>query len=721
MKGEDMKRIPFFIACIVVFATGTNAQDLVKVPWSEFKTIYRENIEREIRDSLPKPEKKKPEPFVYTIDRADFNLALSRDKAGGRAQISGRTISGEPERIPIFDENVALSDIGEISGGILLPADEIKGAILFLPEKNAEFRINVSFLIPVREDSRSRFVSFGTSPGVKNSLAFTLPSGCRLIDATGVADEKGTRHFAAGESVTVRFAEEKDLREAMIPVIDAFTSVSIHGKRIFGETVFLPFRPVSTAFTLKLPQGSQYMSSSLKGSRIRRLDDVSYEIALPPKTRDGFSFQFTLPESEKGVFSFTLPEIAGNAGNEGNFVVGVSDGMKMEVSGNGLVSNIPVSKLAEGLRYAAGREQYYMRAPSGGELTVSARRFAVGSVPIEIDSFTRFDFRGNRVFGTTVFSPVRPALSAFILDLPGKSRFVSSSLENSWIKKLDETSYEILLPPKTTAGFSVRFMVEDTDSSGNYSMNLPSIRTNNGKEGIFAIAEPDDLRVEVSGKGLVSRIPVSKLAKKFADAAGEEQFYMSLPAGESLEVTARRYETVEAPQVVLDSVYFFTSFEENGGVMSILRMTVPNGAGRRLAVEPLPGAEIWSVMVNGEKRNAYADEAGNWIIPLAKNKSSEVEFSFLRKNEKLGLHGKIVAELPKTWLPARNVHVGVAMPARVQLLSLEGPANPANGEKWEMPASFIGQRYFFSRSFYKGEGMKLSIYYKEPVSGEIVR
>ncbi len=161
MKGENMKGLLCFIVCIGIAVTGANAEDLVKVPWSEFKTIYRENIEREIRDSLPKPQKIKPEPFIYAIDRADFELVVGGENAGGRARISGRAISGKPESIPIFDDSVALSDIGEISGGVLLPAsDEQKGMILFLPDKNAEFNLVVSFLVPTREDSRSRFVSF---------------------------------------------------------------------------------------------------------------------------------------------------------------------------------------------------------------------------------------------------------------------------------------------------------------------------------------------------------------------------------------------------------------------------------------------------------------------------------------------------------------------------------------------------------------------------------
>jgi hypothetical protein len=52
----------------------------------------------------------------------------------------------------------------------------------------------------------------------------------------------------------------------------------------------------------------------------------------------------------------------------------------------------------------------------------------------------------------------------------------------------------------------------------------------------------------------------------------------------------------------------------------------------------------------------------------------------------------------------------------VELLSLDGTVSPARGESWKRPAEFIGKPYYFSRSFYKGEGMSLALAYKEPVN-----
>jgi hypothetical protein len=137
----------------------------------------------------------------------------------------------------------------------------------------------------------------------------------------------------------------------------------------------------------------------------------------------------------------------------------------------------------------------------------------------------------------------------------------------------------------------------------------------------------------------------------------------------------------------------------------------------------LPETEIWHLKVNGKRTKIYEarenspEETGNdkWIIPLVRGETSHVELAFIRKGRKPGLHGRLETVLPETGLPSRRVHVGIALPERLQLLSLEGPVSPAGGESWQKPAEFIGKPYYFSRSFYKGEGLKMAISYKEPV------
>ncbi len=145
-------------------------------------------------------------------------------------------------------------------------------------------------------------------------------------------------------------------------------------------------------------------------------------------------------------------------------------------------------------------------------------------------------------------------------------------------------------------------------------------------------------------------------------------------------------------------------------------MDVPPDVGARMELKAVPDSEIWSLMVNGARRRVYGGEQDTWIIPLASGQVSHVELAFLRKGPKLGLQGRLEALVPESGLPSQDVRVGVALPARVELLSMEGPVSAASGEAWKLPTEFVGKPYFFTRSFYNGEGMRLAISYKEPVN-----
>lgn len=174
------------------------------------------------------------------------------------------------------------------------------------------------------------------------------------------------------------------------------------------------------------------------------------------------------------------------------------------------------------------------------------------------------------------------------------------------------------------------------------------------------------------------------------------------------------FTAVAASPVVLDRQEFFTSFDENGSVLSVLMMEVPAAAGPQLKMTAIPDVEIWSLTVNEMPRKVYLKD-DTWIIPLENERVSRVQLSLLQQDVKLGLQGRLDACLPATGLPSRSLRVGIALPARVQLLSIEGPVSPVSGETWKAPADFIGQPHFFSRAFYKGEGMRLTVSYKEPV------
>jgi hypothetical protein len=255
------------------------------------------------------------------------------------------------------------------------------------------------------------------------------------------------------------------------------------------------------------------------------------------------------------------------------------------------------------------------------------------------------------------------------------------------------------------------------------SFSLPAIADNNGQEGSFILEQPDEGQLSLVGKFSGSRIPISRLNSKLQTAAGKKRYFMRIPPKETINLSIRRFMTLPTPPIVLDEVSFYTSFDDNGSILSVLIMDVPSEAGAHLRVSQVTNAEIWYLKINGENRKVYADRsAANkntansvWIIPLAGQETSHVELAFISRGDKLKLHGHLETVLPETNLPARNVRIGIALPKRLQILSLDGPISPATESLWETPKEFIGKPYYFYSSFYRGEEMKIAIYYKEPV------
>ena len=205
----------------------------------------------------------------------------------------------------------------------------------------------------------------------------------------------------------------------------------------------------------------------------------------------------------------------------------------------------------------------------------------------------------------------------------------------------------------------------------------------------------------------------SNISLRFADKK-----QVAKDAAKRKEDLSQQYKTVSTPPIVLDSVACFTSFEENGSALSVIVMDLPPEAGSNIKINSIPAAEIWSLKVNGKKRKVYSSDAkeSQWIIPLSKGKASHVELALLREGEKMGLHGRLVAYLPGMEFPSRKVYFAIALPERVQLMSFEGPLNPALKSFKNAPREFIGKPYYFSKSFYKGAGMKVAVFYKEPVN-----
>jgi hypothetical protein len=422
---------------------------------------------------------------------------------------------------------------------------------------------------------------------------------------------------------------------------------------------------------------------------------------------------FFLPEKDAGEFQVSLSFLvrAGEDPRSRVVTFGVPSAMR-----NSLRLELgPDVKLVEepGLVDAGGA--YRFSAADTVSIRFREAETLVAPTAVEVDTFTRVHLQGNRLMLNTVLKPVQAGTVPLQVRVDERARYISSDLHPSWIRQKAESLYEVRLPADSAAVHSLQMSVEFPGGTNAVVFRLPSIENNSGREGDFAVEEPDDGEVHVAGTGLVTGVPVARLAPGLAGSATRARFHLHSVPSEPVTVTVRRFEAVATPATVLEGLYFFTSFEENGNVLSVLAMELPAEMGPRLRLRAIPGAEIWSLTVNGAARKVYSGEQGAWVIPLQGNEPSKVQLAFLRKGTKLSLQGRLETTVPETGLPARHVRVGIALPERVDLLSVEGPVAPDPGQAWTVPADFCGKRYLFSRAFHQGEEMPLAIAYKEPV------
>jgi hypothetical protein len=336
----------------------------------------------------------------------------------------------------------------------------------------------------------------------------------------------------------------------------------------------------------------------------------------------------------------------------------------------------------------------------------------------EFDTLTRVDLLGKQVVLTTAFLSARAPAAPVVVRLPAGASYIACSLKGSWIREVAGGTVTVAFPPGAAEDFTIQCALGGEAGEAGIGLALPAVEGNAGHEGDFALAEPEDGEVAVEGAlptPAAADGPALRRAAALLGRLPDRRF--RLPRGGAARLAVRRFDAVGTPELVLDDIRVYTAFEEGGGALTVLRLAIPPSAGPRLRLRAVPGAEIWSASVNGRKAGVYAMERESWIVPLAAGEVSTVELAWLRRGLKLGLQGRLEAPLPATGLPARNVHVAVVLPPRVELVSVEGDLATA-GAAWEIPESVAGRRHYFRRAFDRGEGMSAAFLYKEPVAQE---
>jgi len=464
--------------------------------------------------------------------------------------------------------------------------------------------------------------------------------------------------------------------------------VELSGVLIRGQPEPLPLFTSELAVTeLESVQGGQVISDE-KGYRF--VSDGSERFAIK------LSVSLALNEDARSRYlAFEIPRAVQNS-------------LKIAISSDERIVEAP------GVALAAGH--YYFSPRSHLQLRIHKHETSGQQQAPVIDTFTRIEQQDNQLLLTSYFIPLRDVDSPFKLKLSAGAHYLESSLPPSQLKVSEDGPIQIDLAQAKKPAFYIRYELSMDGNSQQYRLTLPEIERNKGRQGEFIVEQPIDRELTVNADGLKANLPSERLPPNIRNWAEIHSPYARVASGTALQLDIKKYRPVPTPDVVLDAVRFFSIFDESGNVMSTLRLQVPAHSGERLHIKPIPGAELWSVNVNGKSQSMYSLDDALWIIPIQAQQQSLVELKFLQRGGRLGLSGHVNTMLPETGLTARNVYVAIGLPQRVELVSLDGDVIPASAESWVHKQTFSGRRYFFKRAFYKGQALGLTVYYKEPVN-----
>ena len=163
--------------------------------------------ERRDKAQIPKT----PPPDAYSIEEAIFHLTVSRESACGKMRLSGRVLAGKPRRIPIIGDDIVITDIQEVTGGSLICDLGTGPRIFLLPDESRTFRVILSFMLTAQKDTRSRFISLGIVPALKNFLFMDHTADISIEVPPGEVDRQGMVHVSNGRELVVRFNETTPL------------------------------------------------------------------------------------------------------------------------------------------------------------------------------------------------------------------------------------------------------------------------------------------------------------------------------------------------------------------------------------------------------------------------------------------------------------------------------------------------------------------------------
>ena len=416
----------------------------------------------------------------------------------------------------------------------------------------------------------------------------------------------------------------------------------------------------------------------------------SLGITLLPEGTPEFTTKFTIsvPVLEKNGNYHASLEIPNSLTNK----------IHVELKDKLYLNKLPWSKIE-------GKNNIYTAPP--GVITLSAidENIANIKLPPDLDLFTSYRFRANRL-QLQIKALVNPGSGrAFILQLPKGARSSRGTLPR--FVKLESSGKLNVTLPENINRFSLNCEFELKSRQQIEKLIQPSIAENRGREGFFNIEQPPGAEIKVTSKGLQSDIfNLSDNSKPVK--------CLSSPIANPLSFTIKQLTRVSQPEVIVDTIFFCSAIEENGSVISVLSFDYP-GTGK-LKLKKIANGKLWRFAVNGKKSGIYED-GDYWRVELpAGHDSNKVEMAFLLSGKKPGIQGIYRSTMPDCGLNARRVVYTAVLPKRLELRGFEGGVDPLPKDisPPRLPDNVSGNRYNFYRPYYTGGKIDAEFFYREP-------
>lgn len=316
--------------------------------------------------------------------------------------------------------------------------------------------------------------------------------------------------------------------------------------------------------------------------------------------------------------------------------------------------HIPGIPDEEGMRHFASGTQLKVRyADSGGLQT---------NTIVAVDSLSQLRIQKKQLFIRTWFKPQRELPKTITLIAPANSRILASSINPAWIQPQEDDSYTIQTE-HMDGPFEIEFAVDALLEAEESTLRLPAILENAGSEGRFFVQEPENGQLSIQADHLSSHLPMARLDPVLrqyltpnaleADVQGG-LFHMQVPIQEALHLSFKRFKSIAEPTTVLDQVHFYTAFEENGNVLSVLHLQVPPEIGPRLVMSAIPGASIWSLTVNGTQKKVFADDEERWVSPWRMASAPWWNWPFSPRPKRWASMGVWIPNCPNWDCPLKN-------------------------------------------------------------------